>query len=214
MLLLEFTPAVIEITGELFDKEKNEKYLKAVGKFSHVDKVNSNGRLYPRALMQREIDRLTPAMEKLAVFGASYHPKDGIGEVNDVSHLWEDCWIERDGSCMGQMILLNTMTGKNTQAIIKAGGRVGLSSRGYGTTTEKEVTVEGKKVKCAVVNEDFVLKTPGDFTLSPSVPDSGIMKLLEQRFENGFDVFDEEVLRERYVFAMRAGFKGSFQDYR
>ena len=180
-VLLEFlatSPKKLEILNE----GTKDEIIRCEVKWQHIDKVNANGRLYRKSLVQREIEKLQPAMTRGAVFGASYHPK-GDAEVDDVSHIWESVKIDDDGGCTGIVKILPTDRGRNAQVIIKHGGQIGLSSRGTGTTTSKEVEAkDGIKSKYDEVNDDYVLRSPGDFVLSPSVPDAGVQKIIEGRY--------------------------------
>lgn len=185
-LLLEVTYPEARILDEKIDEKTGDRVTRVEVKWQHAGIVNGNGRRYRKELLQREVDRLRPLMEKGQVFGASYHPK-GEAEVNDVSHIWESVDVKPDGSWMGVVKVLPTSKGKDAQIIINNGGRIGMSSRGYGTVTSKEETVDGKTVRVDEVNDDFQLKSFGDFVLTPSVVDAGTQNILEARFEKEDD---------------------------
>lgn len=186
-LLLEVTAPEARIIEEIIDeKTPGERALRVEVKWQHAGVINGNGRRYRKELLQREVDRLKPLMEKGEVFGATYHPK-GEAEVDDISHIWESVDMKPDGSWMGVVKIIPTERGKNAMAIIKHSGRLGMSSRGYGSITSKEETVDGKTVKVDEVNDDFILKSFGDFVLTPSVPDAGTQHILEARFEKETD---------------------------
>jgi hypothetical protein len=104
-----------------------------------------------------------------------------------------------------------------------------MSSRGTGSTTKKEEVVDGKKITIEEVNPDFRLLSPGDFVLSPSVPDAGTLRMIESRMNDGavtlaelesfglepLEPTKEEILKRRYESAVRlAGYKGNFASYK
>jgi len=189
--LLEFSAPKCRILEEVVDEATKERVMRVEVKWQHAGIVNGNKRRYAREILQREMDRLSPLMDSGAVYGASYHPKDDA-EVDDVSHLWESVKMAEDGECTGVVKVLPTERGRNAQAIIKYGGHIGMSSRGFGTTTRKEEVVDGKKVMIDEINPDFMLKSPGDFVLTPSVPDAGIRRMLESRLSEGDDEQDNK----------------------
>lgn len=173
-----------EILGEeILDEKKQESVLKVKVKFQHAGILNKNNRRYRQEILAREIERIQPDLKAGKVFGAAYHPKSGEAEVPDVAMIWRSAKIEKDGSCVGKVDILPTHFGKDAQIIIKAGGSIGISSRGFGTTTRK---TEGGKT-FSDVNDDFFLKTPGDIVLSPSVEDAGLTEQMESHFNKNVD---------------------------
>lgn len=184
--LLEFSAPQCQILTEDVDEKTGERVMRVAVKWQHAGIVNGNKRRYSREILQREMERLQPMMDKGAVYGAAYHPKDDA-EVPDISHLWESFKMEEDGSCTGVVKVLPTSHGKDAQVIIKHGGHIGMSSRGYGTSTRREVEVNGKKITIEDINDDFRLKSPGDFVLTPSVPDAGVQRMIESRLSEDED---------------------------
>jgi len=210
-VLLEFSAPQCQIIREEVDEKTNERVMWVAVKWQHAEIVNGNKRRYSRAILQREMERLQPQLSKGAVYGASYHPKDDA-EVPDISHIWESYKMEDDGSCVGVIKVLPTDQGRNAQVIIKHGGHIGMSSRGFGTTTRREVEVEGKKITVEDINEDFRLKSPGDFVLTPSVPDAGVQRMIESRLS---EAEDSTSIKESNMYenieALRAAFPELFK---
>ncbi len=99
-----------------------------------LDMPTSNGRIYKRALIEREIGRLMKS--PTSVFGAAYHPEKAA-EIPDVSHLITGLEVGRDGYLWAEGEILDTQKGRDLKAIIGAGGRVGLSLRGTGKVNDK-----------------------------------------------------------------------------
>jgi len=170
-VLLESLIAEVEILGEKIINEVTgdmELYIK-VKKWQEADTINKNGRRYRRGLLQREIDIVTERIGKgEAIWGHPCHPKDGQGKTDEVSHKWTKVEMDENGICSGLVTVLPTTTGKNIQVLLKS-GPVGLSTRGFGTATEKEEEIDGVKTKFLDINDDYGMVVPGDWVTSPSV---------------------------------------------
>ena len=184
---LVFTSIKPEILEEYIDEKTGERAMKVKRKFQHKDLINRNGRRYRGEILQRELDRLAKPMEEGGVFGASYHPKGADAEINDVSHIWHKAWIEKDGSCVGEATIIPTKNGQDAMTIIKHGGKICLSSRGYGTVTKKTEMIDGAKVTFEDVNDDYRMLSPGDMVLTPSVPDATIQSVIEKHVESSYN---------------------------
>jgi hypothetical protein len=155
----------------------------ARGEFARHDKPTENGRFYKRELWDREIARLTEAMESRRVYGELDHPADGRTKLQRVSHLMTGMTVEEDGSVTGEAEILDTPNGRILKAIIEAGGAVGVSSRGYGSV---KTAASGDAEE---VGEDFVLETfdfvadPADRTAYPEIFSEERAKIPESNME-------------------------------
>jgi len=186
--LVELCIPEYEVLGEVAIGKKKEKIgLRAKVKWQHVDKVNINDREYPKELLAREIARLTPKLENGEIVGAAYHPEDGVGETTDTSHKWDKVSIEEDGSCVGELTVLPTSKGSDIITQLQAGVKLGMSSRGFGTTTEKTKKIDGEEVKYQEVNDDYRLQSFGDWVINPGVPDAGFIKMVESQMNKFAD---------------------------
>jgi DNA repair exonuclease SbcCD ATPase subunit len=76
---------------------------------------------------------------------------------------------------VGEAVILNTSKGKDLQEIIRAGGRVGVSSRGWGSLVRGNW--QGRTAD--IVQEDFTLKT-FDFVIGQSTKDAEVTQFFEQ----------------------------------
>jgi hypothetical protein len=193
--LLELESVDSEVLEErITDEEKNEKELDVRVKFGHADRINANRRLYPRAVLQREIDKVNERIRNgRTVWGMAFHPSDreSFGKTTDVTHQWKRVWMEKDGSAMGELTLLPTEPGKSLQVLVKR-GRLGISSRGFGNTVEKTKTVNGKEVKYFEVADDYRMETPGDWVMAPSVKDAGNVREQLVLLESQLNKADED----------------------
>lgn len=138
---------------------EGEKKTRLRGEFARCGVATANQRVYPEKLWEREIRRLGKAMEGKQLYGELDHPSDGRTQLARVSHLLTNLEI-KDGLVVGEAEVLDTERGRNLKAILQAGGRVGISSRGYGSTSKDD---KGQDV----VGDDYRLVT-FDFVADPA----------------------------------------------
>jgi len=133
--------------------------MKVRGIFQRADEENNNGRIYPKALLEREITKLNESMKGRRLMGELDHPQHDSVKLSNVSHLITK--LEAKGNdIIGEAEILDTPMGKVAKALIEGGVQIGISSRGMGTLSEAS---DGKKY----VNEDFRLIT-WDLVADPS----------------------------------------------
>lgn len=134
------------------------------GEFAKAGIATENKRVYPRTLWEREIDRLNKQLESRQVFGELDHPADGRTSLQRVSHIVTNLTVSEDGIVEGEAEILDTEQGRNLKALLAAGCKVGVSSRGYGTTKKNQKDED-------VVQEDYRLVT-FDFVAEPADQDA------------------------------------------
>jgi hypothetical protein len=140
------------------DKSKPGKFI-ARGEFARTDKATANKRFYKESLWNREIGKLAEGMSDRRVYGELDHPSDGRTKLTRVSHLMTGLRVEGN-QVIGEAEVMDTPNGRILKAIMDSGGKVGVSSRGFGSTkTLSDGTEE--------VQEDFVLHT-FDFVADPA----------------------------------------------
>lgn len=187
---LEYQLTEFQLLEKRETSEGTEQDVKV--KWQHADKVNKNERLYRKGLLKREIDKTNAKMAKgETVWGHAFHPKDGIGRPQDISHKWKSISMEADGVCTGVLTLVPTPVGKTMQTLVRH-GKMGISSRGFGTTTERKGLVDGKRVNYLEVNDDFEMVTPGDFVVAPSVAGAGNIVEEIQNLESQLNKVDDD----------------------
>lgn len=164
---------MLMITESNFDvktsiDENKRMYIEGI--FATANKTNKNGRVYEKALWEREIDKILPSVAEHSLVGELNHPIDRSEiDFNEAALKIVDLRWDGD-NIMGRAMVLSTPKGKLVQSLIDDKVRIGISSRGLGTVTE------GK------VNQDFELKT-WDIVHNPSNHGSWVNGILE-----GFEV--------------------------
>ena len=157
------------------------KKLYIEGVFLQGDLKNRNGRVYPMATLEKEVDRYNESfVAKGRALGELGHPDGPTVNLDRVSHKITS--LVREGSNFrGKAQILNTPMGKIASSLLDEGVMLGVSSRGVGSLKEDHNGVK-------VVGEDFQLATAADIVADPSAPDAfvnGIMEGKEWVWEGG-----------------------------
>ena len=143
------------------------------GKLQESDVQNGNGRVYPRNIMEREVKRYAGIVEDNRALGELDHPDSSIINLANVSHMITEVWMDNT-AVMGKAKVLNTPSGQILRALVESGVKIGISSRGMGSVTERM----GK----TIVEDDFQLIC-FDIVSEPSTPNA-FMALSENKLMN------------------------------
>ena len=167
-------PVIIE------QNEKGEKEYFIEGIFMQSQIKNRNGRVYPKEVMKKEVNRYVKEfVEKKRAFGELGHPDGPTINLDKVSHMITS--LEEDGNnYVGKAKILSTPNGQIVRNLIDDGAKLGVSSRGLGSLEQKG--------GAQYVKDDFQLATAGDIVADPSAPEAfveGIMEGVEWVMENG-----------------------------
>jgi hypothetical protein len=160
MLLQEYRP--FKVNKQLVEQSiKKNRPLIVTGVLQRAEAKNENGRVYPKEILEREIQNYMegPIKERRAT-GELDHPESSVINLQNVSHNIADIWWEGD-DVIGKVEILDTPAGKILKELFRNGITVGISSRGMGSVQENiaEGTVE--------VQDDFELLC-WDFVSTPS----------------------------------------------
>ena len=159
MLLTEYRP--FNINKQLAEEAiKKNKPLIVSGVIQRAEAKNQNERVYPRDVLEREIERYVEGtVKEKRAMGELDHPESSVINLQNVSHNITKCWWEGD-DVMGEFEILSTPAGNILKALFAAGLTIGVSSRGMGSVKElSEGTLE--------VEDDFELLC-WDFVSTPS----------------------------------------------
>ena len=157
----------------LEQEEGQRRRFKAV--FQKADVINENGRIYPRRVLEKAIEEFKELIKEGRAVGTLEHPADGKTRVSDISHKIVDIYMEEDGTVVGVAECLNTSAGRELQALLEAGVKVGISSRGVGSV--KVVERNGRKVE--EVQDDYRIEA-FDIVYEPSTPGAFITEGKEE----------------------------------
>ena len=177
-LIKEFNESISYLTEESKDPKKPNVFIEGV--FLQSDLKNKNGRVYPREIMQREVQRyVNENVNTKRAYGELGHPDGPTVNLDRVSHMITE--LREDGNnWIGKAKIMDTPMGRIVKELISEGAQLGVSSRGLGSLKERNGINE--------VQGDFMLATAADIVADPSAPDafvSGIMEGKEWVFVNG-----------------------------
>jgi Prohead core protein serine protease len=167
----------IQVLTEEKDGKKNY-YIEGI--FLQGDLTNRNGRNYPVNILDREVTKYNENFVGTGrALGELGHPDGPTINLDRVSH--KILSLKREGNnFIGKAKLLETPMGKIAKSLLDDGVKLGVSSRGLGSMTEKNGV--------NYVGEDFMLATAADIVADPSAPDAfveGIMEGKEWIWESG-----------------------------
>jgi hypothetical protein len=139
------------------------------GILATVEVKNGNGRYYSKELWDRELKKYNVLVKERRACGELDHPDSQVINLKNVSHNISKLWWDGD-NVMGSIELLPTPSGNILKALIGAGIKVGVSSRGMGSLKQVGEVLE--------VQDDFDLLC-WDFVSTPSNPGSYMTPLNE-----------------------------------
>ena len=155
----------VEYKPELIKEAKGAgKRVTLRGIIQKAETKNQNGRIYPRAVLQREMENYAKAVRERRAVGELDHPERSTVNLSEVSHLITNATWDGD-SVMGEIEVLNTPKGKILESLLESGVTIGISSRGVGSTDKKR-TNEGD---VDMVNDDYQIICY-DIVSEPSTP--------------------------------------------
>lgn len=151
------------------------------GPFLQAEVTNGNKRVYPKAVLEREVDtHIKTKIAERRALGELGHPPTSEINLDRVSHLITE--LKMDGNtAVGKAQILDTPCGKIARALMESKVKLGVSSRGLGS------------LKNGVVQNDYKLICV-DIVSDPSGPGcfvDGILENKEWVVENGILVEKE-----------------------
>ena len=160
-LLVDIIPFKMSKTQINESLEDNNGRLIVNGVLQRAEAENQNGRVYPRSILEREVDKYKGReIKENRAFGELDHPESSVVELKNTSHIIRDVYWKGD-DVMGKVEVLKTPAGNILKELLEAGCTVGISSRGMGSVKEAS---NGKSV---TVEDDFDLIC-WDFVSNPS----------------------------------------------
>jgi hypothetical protein len=165
-LLTEWT--AFSYTPEMIKESRDKNGGKVImrGILQKSETLNQNGRVYPRAILEREVRNYQKFIRENRALGECDHPDSSVVELKKVSHIIREAHMEGN-VCYGTVEILDTPCGKILQSLVEAGVTLGISSRGVGSTK--------KSGDHQIVQDDFQLIC-WDFVSEPSTPGAFMMR--------------------------------------
>lgn len=149
-----------------------------VGILQRADAKNGNGRIYPRRVLEREVENYKKLVRDGRAVGELDHPDSNEVSLKNASHLITEIWWDGD-VVMGKARILSTDAGETLKKLFRDGVKLGISSRGLGSTRQNS---DGT----LMVEDDFQLIC-FDFVSEPSTNQAFMTPLSESKKPNLFD---------------------------
>ena len=153
-------------------RENGTMYL--TGVIQRAKAKNQNGRVYPRDVLEREIENYQKVIRDKRALGELDHPEDSVVNLKNVSHIMTSVWWDGD-DVMGKCKVLDTPSGQILKSLVNQDVTLGISSRGMGSVHED-------RAGNTVVEDDFNLIC-FDFVSDPSTI-GAFMRLSENKVSN------------------------------
>lgn len=106
------------------------------GRLQKAEAKNGNGRVYPRKTLQREVENYKKLVQEKRALGELDHPDSSVIELKNASHIVTSIDMRGD-EVIGKLRLLDTPAGRIAKDLIRGGVKLGVSSRGLGSTKEQ-----------------------------------------------------------------------------
>ena len=149
------------------------------GLFIQGEVKNQNGRIYPKDEIQKAVGSVNERLQKgETVMGELDHPEELQINLDRVSHIIEGMSFDESNG-LGKLKIIETPMGNIARALLKAGAKLGVSSRGSGNVNES-----GRVSEFEIVTVDIVAQ--------PSAPDAYPKTIYESLFNmrGGAQIFD------------------------
>jgi len=154
--VFDYTPDMVK---ESIEKNGGKIIMKGV--LQKADVLNQNGRIYPLSVLEREVRNYQKFILENRAMGELDHPDSSVISLKNASHVVKEAWIE-SGVVYGRVEILDrTPSGNILKGLIESGVKLGISSRGVGSTR--------KQNDYNIVQDDFQLIC-WDFVSEPSTP--------------------------------------------
>ena len=167
--------ATLESEGEGPNKSL---YLKGI--CVQAEQRNANQRVYPLHEISKAVDSINKQIkEGRSVLGEVDHPSDLKINLDRVSHMITEMWMDGNNGC-GKMKILPTPMGNIVKTMLESGVLLGVSSRGQGDVNESN----GKVSNFEILTVDVVAQ--------PSAPDAYPQAIYEgiMNMKNGHNLIN------------------------
>lgn len=188
-------------SGLHLDEATGKKSYHIQGVFLQAEQKNRNGRIYPSAILEREVNRYTSDyINKKRSIGELNHPAEPTVNPERACHLIESL-TKQGNDWVGKSKVLSTPVGNIVKGLLDDGVQLGVSSRGLGSLSE-DADRDAK-----IVNEDYYMATI-DVVSDPSAPTAWVNGIFEgKEFYMGNDEeFIDKVKKEIDKEASKTGF--------
>jgi hypothetical protein len=173
----------VELVTESTSAGKKFHYIHGI--FAQADVVNGNKRIYPEKVLDESMnDYIKNYVSKSRAVGELIHPSETKIGLDRVSHLITE--MRKDGkNYIGKARILNTPTGKITQALLEGGVKLGVSTRADGKVVQNSRGLNEVAPGLGMKAIDIVY--------NPSAPDALVDSIMES-VDTVMDALSEDMM--------------------
>ena len=143
------------------------------GPFMQYETVNKNGRIYPRSVMEKEVNRYTnEIINSSRAYGELNHPQGPQINLDRVCIMIKELDMKNDGKVYGKALVTETPCGQIVKGLLESGANLGVSTRGLGSLKKTDNGI-------MEVQDDFRLVTAADVVADPSAPSAFVQGIME-----------------------------------
>ena len=158
-LFERLTPNQARVAVESRDRDGGGKDLYMKGIFIQGGVKNQNDRVYPITEIGKAVETINERLQEgQTVLGEADHPEELTVNLDRVSHIVEDMWMDGPNG-YGKLKVIPTPMGNIISTLLESGAKLGVSSRGSGNVNES-----GQVSDFDIVTVDIVAQ--------PSAPDA------------------------------------------
>lgn len=174
----------------IVESEDGNKSMFMEGIFVQGDVKNANDRVYPVKEIAKAVEQVQAKIkEGFPVLGECDHPPELTVNVDRVSHIIENMWMDGPNG-FGKLKIVPTPMGNIIRTLIESGATLGVSSRGSG-----EVDHAGKVSNYEIITVDIVAQ--------PSAPEAYPKAIYEglMNMQGGYDTWKlaQNVQNDKYA---------------
>jgi len=188
----------LDYTIDELNEDGMPKKFKLKGRFQHADLPNGNGRVYPRPVLESSIQKTSQAVQERRMLGELDHPNDAKIHLEKVSHVVTALKLNEDGQMYGEAEVLPTASGKILEQLLRSGVKLGISSRGFGSTKKNGKGLEEVQNDYKLVTFDIVSdpSTPNAYPQAVYESNENKDAQIDENYTSTFDTLLEDVLSE------------------
>ena len=166
------------VQSRIVESDDGSKSMFMEGIFVQGDVKNANQRVYPVKEIKRAVESVQAKIkEGFPVLGECDHPPELTVNVDRVSHIIENMWMDGPNG-FGKLKIVPTPMGNIIRTLIESGATLGVSSRGSG-----EVDHAGNVSNYEIITVDIVAQ--------PSAPEAYPKAIYEglMNMNGGYDTW-------------------------
>ena len=115
------------------DAEEKETLLpfKLLAVVQEADVPNKNNRIYPKLVLDQQVERLQEPVRNRSLFGELGIPTESVVHLDKASHLVTDLYMS-DNKLMAEIEVLDSPLGAQLRSLLSAGVSIGFRMSGLG----------------------------------------------------------------------------------